>query len=262
MLPKGVLIDNDGCVVPTEPGEMHKDFYKGAERLWKTLGMLEKKGILAGICTGRDRNYVEHGAFWLGLRLGWCVIESGAALFHPVTKEVRLNPMLTPEVLEAFAELRGKWVPNILKKFPELFEYPGQQIQLTFERKHGVETSVDIFYEAIKEMLEPLESQRLIVVNASQGAIDIGPVGQDGNPIDKSSGVDFYSAVTDIHPGDMLGIGDSRGDLPLFKRVGQVGCPQNAALPCKEAVTQRDGYISPFSHAMGVADVIRHYARR
>lgn len=256
---RAVLIDNDDCVVPTRLGEMPEGFYGGAEELWKVLGELEKKGTAAGIYTGRDRNYVEHGAFWLGLRLSWCIIESGGGLFHPITKELRLNPMLTPEVLEAFAELRGKWVPRILKEFSELFEYPGNQIQLTFERKHGVEEPIERFFQAIKEMLEPLEKQGLIVVHASQIAVDIGPVGRNGRPIDKSSGVDFYSEVTGIAPEDMLGIGDSRGDLPLFSRVPRVGCPRDATPPCKEAVAQKGGHISSLPYALGVADVIRHF---
>ena len=58
MPPKVVVMDNDGCIVPTGPGEMPKGFYKGAKELWETLGKLEERGIPAGICTGRDRNYV------------------------------------------------------------------------------------------------------------------------------------------------------------------------------------------------------------
>ena len=258
---KAVVIDNDGCIVPTGLGEMPEGFYEGAQKLWETLGELEERGILAGICTGRDRNYVEHGAFWLGLRLGWCVIESGAALFHPVTKEFRLNPALTPEVLEAFAGLRGKWVPDILKEFPELFLYPGNQIQLTFERKHGVKAPIGSFYDRIKERLGYLEDHRLVKIHHSNIAVDISPMGSDGTPLDKAWGVRFLGDVVGIQPAEMLGIGDSEGDFPMLATVGLVGCPSNASQQCKDLVEQRGGHVSSLRYSQGVADVIRHFLK-
>lgn len=259
MLLEAALIDHDDCLVPTKPGEMSNGFYAGARGVWDRLGKLQEKGVLTGICTGRDRNYVEACALWLGLRLDWCIIESGIALFRPVTKELLLNPALTPDVRETFVMLRSRWVPEILKRFPELFEYPGNQVQLTLELKHGTKTPINEFYQAIKEMLGHLEKQGLIVIHASQIAVDISPVGRDGNPIDKSSGVDLYSEVTGVPPSHILGIGDSGGDLPFLRKVGWIGCPSNATPECKKLVMSKNGYVSPFPHSEGVDDVLSHF---
>lgn len=261
---KAVLVDIDDCILPTD-GEMEKEaeegLYSGYDAFRRTFLELHKKGVPVGFCTGRDRNYVEAIAFatrLVRLVTSWSVIESGIVLFNPATKELRLNPALTPAVLKAFKRLHGEMVPRILEKFPQLFEYQNL-VQITFERNYGVRDPIEIFFEAVKAELRGLEDQGLLKVRHSKIAIDISPVGPDRIPIDKAAGTRFYAATMGVELSQILGIGDSPGDFPMMELVGQVGCPSNAQDACKELVRRRRGHVSLLPYGLGVTDVIRHF---
>jgi hydroxymethylpyrimidine pyrophosphatase-like HAD family hydrolase len=260
--PQYILADMDDTIVPTD-GMIPDHFYEGLSTL-HSMVVQGNIGTSAPIsfCTGRDRNYVEACAFFTGLPRFWCVIESGVALFNPFTKEMILNPALTPQVQAAFAEIRKERVPKILERFPQLFEYPGNQIQLTFERRHGVQEPVSAFYTAVQKELMDFERHGLLAMRSSKIAIDISPIGPDGTPIDKASGVHFLSQRIGIDPAKMLGIGDSRGDIPMLKAVGMIGCPADASEECRQLVKERRGHLSKFRYASGVVDVIRHFTKK
>lgn len=256
---RAILVDLDDTVLPTD-GSVSLGFYVGLAKLWRLTSELARRGVPVGFCTGRDRNYVECAAFVVGLPNSWCIIESGVVLFNPATKEMRLNPALTPEVLKIFERLHGKMVPRILAKFPQLFEYQNR-VQITFERNYGVRDSIEMFFEAVKAELKDLEDQGLLKVRHSRIAVDISPVGSDGMPIDKASGARFYAATMGVELSQILGIGDSAGDFPMMELVGYVGCPSNARDACKEFVRQRGGHISPYPYAQGVTDIIHNFTK-
>ena len=252
-----ILIDVDDCMLPTN-GEVSSEFYRGLEQ----ISQFVKKGNEGefppvGFCTGRDRNYVEATAFHCGRPNSFSVIESGIALFNPTTKELILNPALTPEVKEAFEEISRKRIPQILKKHPKLFLYPGNMINVALEREYGFEIPIEECYEAVKNEVADLVERGLITIHHSRIAVDISPAG-----IDKASGVRFLSKHTGVELNQILGIGDSRGDFPLLNLVGHVGCPSNASKECKDLILTRKGYISPFNYAYGVVDVIQHFIKR
>lgn len=256
MLPQYFLLDVDDCTLPTG-GEGDLGFYEGLTELWQLLAGLKGK---VGFCTGRDRNYVEACAFFLGLQglNSWSVIESGIALFNPATKEMCFNPALTLTVKNVFLAIREERIPKILEMFPGLLNYPGNFINVALER-HKEQRSIEEIALAVQGLLGDLEKQGLVAIRNSAIAVDISPVGEDGIPIDKASGVRFLSKVLVIDPSLMVGIGDSRGDFPMLNLVGKVGCPSNASPACRELVGNKGGYISPFPYAQGVADIIRHF---
>jgi len=253
---KLILIDIDDCLLPTD-GRFYSDYFSGLPEIARYIEKANQgKFPQIGFCTGRDRNYVESTAFSVGRPNSWSVIESGIALFNPTTKEMPFNPALTPEIRKAFETIRREQLPQILKKFPELFDYPGNLINIALERQHGVDISLEECYQTVKQEFEDLESQDLIIIHYSKIAVDISPQG-----IDKASGVGFLAEKTGIDLDEMLGIGDSRGDFPMLNLVGSVGCPFNASEECKELIRKREGYISPHQYAKGVADVIRHFIK-
>lgn len=254
---EAILIDVDGCLLPTN-GDVSPEFYQGLARVAQWVQMANQGNFPPiGFCTGRDRNYVEALSFAVGLPNSWSVIESGVVLFNPTTKEMLLNPALTAEVKEAFEEITRKKVPQILEKYPGLFLYPGNRINIAFERKYGFNLSIEECFLSVKEDLADIIGLNLVTVHHSNIAIDISPAG-----IDKASGVGFLSKQTKIKPLRMLGIGDSRGDFPLLQLVGQVGCPANSSNECKDLILEKKGYISPSTYANGVADVISHFCHK
>lgn len=250
-----ILIDIDDCLIPTH-GKPNPDFFIGLQKVtrcvkWANAGIIPK----IGFCTGRDRNYVEAVSFVTGLPDWWSVIESGIALFNPTTKELCLNEALTAEAKEAFHIIRRDRLPMILRHITELFDYPGNMINIALERRHGVETSIEELYEIVKNMVADLAAKGLITIHHSTVAVDISPAG-----IDKASGINFLCEKIGIAgPERLLGIGDSKGDFPMLNLVGFTGCPANASKECKELILRKNGHISPYDYAFGVFDTIRHF---
>ena len=252
---KAVLIDVDDCFLPTN-GEITDLFFAGLIDITRKILRI-KTGTFApkiGWCSGRDRNYIEAVSFFCGLPDSWSVIESGVALFNPTTKEMALNPALTTEVKTAFEIIRRERLPQILDKFPDLFDYPGNMINIALERRYGAKISIEECFKEIESELKDLTAQGLATIHHSTIAIDISPAG-----IDKASGIQFLSQKTKINTKNILGIGDSRGDFPMLNLVGYVGCPTNASKECKELVRERNGYVSPYHNTFGVADIIDHF---
>lgn len=255
---KLILIDIDDCLLPTD-GKFYPDYFAGLLEIAQYVKKSNEGSLLSpiGFCTGRDRNYVEATAFSILRPNSWSIIESGIALFNPTTKEMLLNPALTPETETAFNKIRKERLPQILKKFPGLFEYPGNMINIALERQYGVKLSIEECYEAVRQELSDLESQGLVIIHHSKIAVDISPQG-----IDKASGVRFLAEKTGVDFAQILGIGDSRGDFPMLNLVGHVGCPANASEECKKLVQEKEGYISSYQFAKGVADVIRYFIEK
>lgn len=255
---KYILVDIDDNILPTD-GHYYRDDFKGLARFANWVDQANHKEIpLIGFCTGRDRNYVESVAFSVLRPNSWSVIESGIALFNPTTKRILINPSLTPEVIEAFESIRRERLPRILKKFPGLFEYPGNMINIALERKFGVDVPIEECYAAVKEEVRDIETRGVITIHHSKIAVDISPQG-----IDKASGIRFLSEETGIDTSEILGIGDSRGDFPMLKLVGWIGCPHNASDECKNLIkAKRGGYVSTKEYAAGVADVIYEFICR
>lgn len=254
---EAILIDVDGCVVPTN-GKVSCQFFSGLSIISRYVEKANQgKFPPIAFCSGRDRNYIEAVSFFVGLPNFWSVIESGIALFNPATKELRFNPVLTEEVKKVFEEITNERMPKFLERNSMLFLYPGNMVCVALERKYGVALTIEDVYEAVKKELADFLQSRLVEITHSDCAIDISPAG-----IDKASGLQFLSQCTGINLKKTLGIGDSNGDFPLFETVGYIGCPANASEECKKLVEKRKGYISPYPYARGVADVIENFVKK
>lgn len=249
-----ILIDIDDCLLPTN-GKTFPDFFMGLREIADCV-KAANKGFFPKIafCSGRDRNYIEAVAFVVGLPNWWSIIESGIALFNPTTKALCINNALNAEMKNAFAAIRNERLSKILELVPELFEYPGNMINIALERRNGIEIPIEKYYAVVVEALSDLLVKGLVTVHHSRIAVDISPPG-----IDKASGVAFLCRKTGISEEKMIGIGDSKGDFPMLRAVGFAGCPANASEECKDLVKHKQGYISPYKYAFGVFDVIRHF---
>jgi len=255
---KTILIDVDDCLLPTD-GRVSFSFFYGLEVFFFECMKKSKNGEFPqiGWCSGRDRNYIEAVSFVFGLPNSWSIIESGIALFNPTTKELILNPELTLEVKEVFAEISQKRIPRILQNCPDLYLYPGNMIQVTLERQYGSDLLIEEAYETARNELSDLISLGLVTVHHSQIAVDISPAG-----IDKASGVRFLTEKTGVPLEKTLGIGDSRGDFPMLEIVGHVGCPANASEECKKLINRKGGHIAIHDYVRGVVSVIRYFTQR
>ncbi len=248
---EALLLDVDGCLTLGQ-GSVPEGYYQGL----KTISQFTRQFPTA-FCTGRDRNYVEATAAFLGWPDFWSVIESGIALFNPFTKKLVLNPKLTDAKKMVFETEVKETIKGVLERHPDLFLYPGNMICIAIEKKHGATIEIKEVFEELRKELEDLVARRLIKISYSSIAVDIAPP-----DINKASGLDFLAKTSGISPENMLGIGDSNGDLSFLEKVGFVGCPSNANQDCKEAVRKKQGHVSQYPYARGVADVISHFANK
>lgn len=249
---EAILVDVDGCLIPTD-GDVSPELYKGLNRISEYVKMANlKKSPPLGFCSGRDRNYIEAVSFLVGLPNSWSVIESGIAIFNPATKQLIFNPELTEKKMAIFEEVK-KMVPEILKKYPDLFLYPGNMVCLAFERKYKAITTIEDAYNYLKKEVANLHLNKYVEIRHSDCSVDISP-----KEIDKASGVKFLSRYAGINLKKTLAIGDSNNDFPLFEQVGYVACPKNASKECKGYVQRKGGIISPFCYADGVAFILQN----
>jgi hydroxymethylpyrimidine pyrophosphatase-like HAD family hydrolase len=189
------------------------------------------------------------------------VIEGGARLFHPVTKEIENNPEITLEAFKALMKLQQEWVPEICKRFPELVPYPGKTAYVTLEvHPHTARMSLEEYYEAVKNDLQGMEQEGLIVIQRSQIAIDIGAAGKEG-PINKGSGMRLLAQKMGVHPRQMLALGDSMSDYSMIQEAGFAACPSNATEEFQRMTLEQGGFVSSRPYVEGVVDAIRHFCR-
>lgn len=71
----------------------------------------------------------------------------------------------------------------------------------------------------------------------------------------KASGVRALAEWLNIPLSDVLAIGDDENDLQMLRLVGQTATVNNALEKVKPLV----GYVSPYCHAEGVFDAVKHY---
>jgi hydroxymethylpyrimidine pyrophosphatase-like HAD family hydrolase len=65
----------------------------------------------------------------------------------------------------------------------------------------------------------------------------------------------------DIPKDRVFAVGDHLNDLPMLSRefAGMIATPENAVPAVKQRVLAQDGYVSPYSHGLGVADALERF---
>ena len=261
---QAILLGIDGCLLDPSgkllsPGHF-ADYVAGIHSLASHIYFSNRYSFPAlkppiCFCTGRPQAYVEAVAYMLGLPNSWSIVESGLFLYNPATKVKVMNPALTSELMQVFKHIAEEIVPAILLKFPTLFLYSGNELNIAIEQKYGADTPMEECYASIVNALTD-DVKEMVNIHHSDSAVDISPVG-----IDKGSGVKMWADFTGTDLAKTLGIGDSQGDFPMFEKVGKVACPANASESCKKLVGSHDGYVSPYQLTAGVADIIDHFCR-
>ena len=115
---------------------------------------------------------------------------------------------------------------------------------------------IDDAHAIVCERLQSLVEGGLIKIRRSSIAVDISPAG-----IDKKSGVEWLCRVEGLDKKNILAIGDSPGDFPMFEASGHIACPSNAENECKAYVRSRKGIVARRSYASGVAKILSRIDR-
>jgi hydroxymethylpyrimidine pyrophosphatase-like HAD family hydrolase len=240
-----IVCDAEGCITPPNRGIMNPEEivpiaeYCRAARNDKSLPPLV-------LCTGRQIPYAECvvqmiGAFFPGYP---SIVENGAFLYDVANNDILPNSALPLRFIEIVTELHQQ-VDKLIKKYGAKKE-SGKEICISLNPPNDL--TIENFYEVVRKELDSYAD--LLEITHSMSAVDITPKG-----IDKASGVRQLAEITGIAPQKMLGIGDTRGDLPMLNLVGVPACPANATDEVK-AVAQ---FIATQEGALGVAEILRHF---
>lgn len=203
------------------------------------------------VCTGRPQPYAEAilqtlDAFFPNFP---SIVENGCFLYDPVEDVLIPNPAILGkendlENIKLF--LRKKLIKNNLAKIE-----PGKELCISLNPVLGM-TIKELYATTLKIL--PSKIRGLVFVTHSSSAVDITP-----NGVNKATGLEFLSCRTGIDFSEMIGIGDTAGDLPMLEKVGFPACPGNATKEVKELVKNKGGYIAKAPNTAGVWEIILHY---
>ncbi len=197
------------------------------------------------LCTGRSQPFVEVFCQLLNLSMP-CICENGSYLYDPSKDEVYVSPLINKQQMQRIRE-----VPKMLENNLNSGDYkaePGKDICVSLNPTTNNDNAISSLYEKVMNVVD-LENFN---VTHSASAVDITPVG-----INKASGVEFLSRYCEIDINDMVGVGDSKGDLPFLNLVGKSAAPANATKEVKEVVD----FVSNLDEAYGALEIIGKYGR-
>ena len=231
-----VFVDVDGCITP------------GKGKAMNLAAMLALRDEMAKsvyevvLCTGRSASYAEAMAQMLDLR-GWAICENGGYLYHPVQERLMYHPRLTQHTLGLIDQIKRRIQTDMRWNSRAQIEVD-KAVALTLLANDG---DAETLAGDLREWLHDSE----INVIVRDQAVDILP-----QAISKSAGVAHWAR----HHGEAdlsvcTAIGDSDGDLGVFRMVGRAFAPANAS----EAVRATCRYVSEHAHTLGVIDIFRRF---
>src|SRR6266568_2428268 len=237
---KVVLIDIDGCLRPPLPFVLDADVLHVLRNYNRRSGT--EDGPVISLVSGRSQSDLQ-----LLLELidspipGIC--ENGAACVFPGVDDVIVDGLVTPESLESLAALKDE--VKVLVKDRMVTIRSGREWSITLcatEREH---------LPRIREFCDELIIRRGYRLHCLTSArcIDILPKG-----IDKGVGVIHLAEYLGCSLSDVVGIGDSAGDIPFLERVGYSACPNNAEASVKNVTS----YVAKSDFAAGVIEILTH----
>lgn len=235
--------DWDGCVAAPGGGRVPWP----TDKIVNLRQVIKRTPIPFILCTGRQFPYVEAALQAIGAFTDIpSVAENGAGLYFPKTKEVILHPQITPEVEDVMTDICQR-VCEIVESVKATRSY-GYESCISINPPVGV--AVEKFSQYVQEHLEPYLD--FIEIAHSRTAVDITPKG-----VNKGTGLKFLADITKINLDNIVGIGDSQGDLAMLGLVGHPTTPANA----DDNVRGIAEYVSAYEMTDGVIDIIKHYVR-
>ncbi|MCK5490679.1 MAG: HAD-IIB family hydrolase [Candidatus Pacebacteria bacterium] len=204
------------------------------------------------LCSGRGIGFVE-GMF---TNIGfppinfWSVAENGVFIFDARSNKLELNPAVNKNIIK-LQEISQEIIPKLLKEISGGRE-PGKEICISLNPPDRMK--IEEFFEIVKKRLSQFE--KAVELTHSTTAVDITPKGAN-----KESGLKFATKKSGVELGNILYIGDTKGDFPAFEIAGYTACPSNATKGCKKLVESKSGYISSFSDVKGLADIISRFTK-
>lgn len=205
---RAAALDLDGTIIG--PDELITPAVKDA------IGRLSAR-IPVFIATGREPQDVFEYAEQLGLT-GPQLSDGGAAILDPVNRthvwSANLGPELASEVLGIIGELDSSFVATHGRgTFQRVSEIPDWDIVRI--------SALDLSREAAEELTERFrDNPRMSAILASLPYNGLWAVDFTRLGVDKGSGVAQMGEMLGVAPVDVVCVGDSYNDLPMFAACG------------------------------------------
>lgn len=240
---KWIIADIDGCITPEESVAWDLESFWELARLSRDAS--EGRGRIAPmtLCTGRPQPYVEVLAKLLDIRAP-IICENGAVLYTMHDNRSRYGPGVTNEKMLGLRALRAFLETEVLPDYPDVLYQFGKEAHMSvFSQKP------ELFNEITARITEFVERRGGpdVDITPSHYYLNISMRG-----VDKGRALHALCRELGVEKGDVAGIGDTEGDLPLRDAVGFFACPNNA----KPAIKEAADYVSPFPTLEGVLDIL------
>lgn len=246
---KLVVSDIEGCLTINKKQPIDTGMLTRIHAYCELARRGEKPPLV--ICTGRPQPYAEAiiqtlDAFFPNFP---SIVENGCFLYDPVEDVIIPNPAIEGKE-KNLRKIRTFLEETLIAKKLAKVEL-GKELCISLNAFLGM--SIEELFKLTLKIL-PKELKRLVFITHSSSAVDITPKG-----VNKASGLEFLSQRTGIEYAEMVGIGDTAGDLPMLEKVGHPACPANAKKEVIDLVKKRDGYIAKKPNTAGVWEILLHY---
>ncbi len=253
MAKQAVFINPIGCLL-SESGNVSAEYYEAIYQISQYVlrGVLGE-GPLIYIFTEENQSFAEVLCHFLGIVNYPVIIEDGAFLFNPTTKQKEAHPALNYSVRKNFEKIKRKIIIPFLEEYPSLCLRSDKSAGFVLEKQESA-LSTESVYRKLREELRKRILRERIKIYFSKNRIYINPPG-----INKGAGLKFLAERENIDLKNSLTIGIGREDISCFRQTGIVGCPSNADEKCRFFVKKKRGMVSLKSFALGTLDVISYY---
>ncbi len=236
MKTKLIIADVDGCIAPEEA--VSWDFTQFALLAAGVRGLNNLT-----LCTGRPQPYVELLAKLLDIQLPM-ICENGALLYSLKDNRTRYGPGVTLRKIQSLHKLRVFIEKQLLPSYPNLIMQFGKDTQVSLFCNEL--TSFTDIVANIKHYVAINDKPRVCVSN-SHYCLNVSLEG-----VNKGNTLKLLLGELNFGKDDVVGIGDTEGDLPLRDAVGFFACPSNATDVIKDIAD----YISPYPTTKGMLDIL------
>lgn len=246
---KAVLSDVDDTLLVSDLTALPTKEIKEAVKKTK------EKGIIFSLVSARPLRLLEPILAYLEIT-DPVVLDNGARVYNPATKEVLWESVITTEKARAVLSLAKKYgakagVGSGMDSFPDLQEVTEDMRIRKFNIKNLTEQKAK---ELMKEIKQVSEELYIVPVpsNDEKMLVNVQVTNADAT---KQYGVLKFAEIVGIDTKEIIGIGDHYNDFPFLMSCGFKVAMGNALPDLKEIAD----YIAPTVEENGVADVIEKF---
>jgi len=244
-----IISDVDGCLSPEESVPWDLDAFGRFARRAREAARGEGPLPPITLCTGRPQPYCEVLAKLLDIRLP-VICENGAVIYTLHDNYARYAPGVREESVEGLRAVVSWLERDVLPREPHAVLQYGKMAQLSiFSQDPAV-------LPGIAPRIEDFTARQggpELVINLSHYYLNVSLAG-----VDKGSALRAVLEELGLTREEVVGIGDTEGDMPLREAVGFFACPSNA----HGVILDAADYVSPYPLLEGVLDILERPAFR